>query len=85
MTGNAGADIFAFVEGDDTMVIADFAAGVDHLALVNFDENLTIEGVIPYVSQQDDDVVISGGTQEIRIENTLVSDLSADDVMILQV
>lgn len=78
--GDAGADVFAFFQFDDTMIITDFEAGVDDLALVNFAKGLTVKNLIPYVSQDGNDVVIAGGTQEIRFENTQLSDLSADDV-----
>lgn len=37
--------------------------------------------LLPFVSQDGADVVIVNGTQEIRIENTLLSDLGAGDVI----
>jgi Ca2+-binding RTX toxin-like protein len=85
VTGDAGADVFAFFEFDDTIIITDFEAGVDDLALVNFDERLTVEGLVPYVSQDGNDVVIAAGTQEVRFVDTQLSELGAHDVIFVQV
>lgn len=81
--GDAGADVFAFVMGDDTLTIVDFEPGVDDLAFVNLRTGFTVRDLLPYVSQQDNDVVIRSGSQEVLFANTLLSDLSASDVIFL--
>ena len=80
VTGDAGADVFAFVIGDDTMTITDFEPGVDDLALVNLYAGFTVQDLLPYVSQEGNDVVIRSGAQEVRFEDILLSELSAADV-----
>lgn len=81
VTGDAGADIFAFVIGDDTMSITDFEPGVDDLALVGLRDGFTVQDLLPYVSQEGGDVVIRSSSQEVRFEDTQLSNLSSDDVI----
>ncbi|GAB4291744.1 MAG: hypothetical protein Kow0058_10530 [Roseovarius sp.] len=81
-TGGNGADIFAFiVGGNDTLSITDFEPGVDDLALVGLPSGFTATDLLPFVSQIGADVVIAAGNQVVRFENTLLSDLSASDVI----
>jgi Ca2+-binding RTX toxin-like protein len=80
VTGDEGSDIFVFIVGDDTMTITDFQPGVDLLALGGVGDGFTVADLLPYVSQEGGDVVIRSGTQEVRLEDTLLSDLSASDV-----
>lgn len=80
LTGDAGADIFAFVIGGDSMTITDFEAGVDRLAISGLRSGFTVRDLLPFVSQDGDDVVIAAGGQEIRFEDTQLSDLSGGDV-----
>lgn len=80
-TGGSGADRFVFFVGDGILNITDFEAGVDDLALGNVGAGFTIQDLIPLVSQDGNDVVIGSGSQEIRFEDTQLSDLSAGDVV----
>lgn len=80
-TGGAGADDFVFFVGDDTLIITDFEPGVDDLVLGNLGEGFTVNDLLPFVSQEGSDVVISSGTQEVRFEDTLLSELSGGDVV----
>jgi Ca2+-binding RTX toxin-like protein len=80
-TGNAGADVFQFAIGDDTLTITDFEPGVDDLALVNLGVGFTVEDLLPFVSQDGTDVVIRSGSQEVRFQDTQLSELSAGDVI----
>lgn len=81
VTGEAGADVFAFAIGDDTMTITDFEPGVDDLALVNLREGFTVQDLLPFVWQEGSDVVIRSGSQEVRFEDTQLSNLSGGDVI----
>ncbi len=81
VTGDAGADVFVFLNGDDTMTITDFEAGVDDLALGGLPNGFTVANLRRFVSQDGDDVVIAADGQEVRFEDTLLSDLSASDVI----
>ena len=81
MTGDAGADIFAFIIGDGSMTITDFEAGVDDLAIVGLPSDTTASDLIPFVSQDGNDVVIAAGGQEIRFLDTQLSELSGGDVI----
>ncbi len=80
-SGDAGADVFRFAIGDDTLTISDFEPGVDDLALVNLGVGFTVRDLLPYVSQEGSDVVIRSGSQEVRFEDTQLSELSAGDVI----
>ena len=80
-TGGAGMDEFVFTVGDGTLSITDFEPGVDDLALGGLSSDFSVSDLIPFVSQQGDDVVIASGNQQVRFENTQLSDLSADDVI----
>lgn len=80
-TGDDGADVFVFEIGDGTIRITDFEAGVDRLAIGGLRDGFTVADLLPFVSQDGDDVVIAAGDQEIRFEETLLSDLSASDVI----
>lgn len=79
-TGGSGADIFAFVAGDDTLVITDFEQGVDQIAFVNLPAGFKFENLAPFVSQDGNDLTIRSGSQEVRLINTQLSDWSSDDV-----
>lgn len=81
VTGDAGADVFRFALGDDTMTITDFEPGVDDLALANLGPGFTVADLLPFVFQEGGDVVIRSGSQEIRFEDTQISQLSAGDVI----
>ncbi len=81
VTGDAGTDVFRFAIGDDTMTITDFEPGVDDLALVNLGAGFTVRDLLPFVSQEGSDVVIRSGSQEVRFEDTQLSDLSGGDVI----
>jgi Ca2+-binding RTX toxin-like protein len=81
VSGDAGADVFRFALGDDTLAISDFEPGVDDLALVDLGAGFTVIDLLPYVSQEGSDVVIRSGSQEVRFEDTQLSDLSVDDVI----
>lgn len=83
VTGDAGADIFAFVLGDGIMTITDFEIGIDDLALVNLGQGFTVQDLLPYVFQEGNDVVIRSGNQEVRFEDTLLTQMSEDDVFFL--
>jgi Ca2+-binding RTX toxin-like protein len=80
-SGDAGADVFRFAIGDDTLTISDFEPGVDDLALLNLGVGFTVRDLLPYVSQEGSDVVIRSGSQEVRFEDTQLSELSAGDVI----
>ncbi|WP_111732385.1 calcium-binding protein [Roseovarius amoyensis] len=80
-SGGAGADVFVFEMGDGTMRITDFEAGVDRLAIAGLRDGFTVADLLPFVSQDGDDVVIASGGLEIRFEDTLLPDLSASDVV----
>ena len=80
-TGGAGADEFVFVVGHGTLSITDFEPGVDDLVLGGLRLGFSVGDLIPFVSQQGDDVVIASGGQEVRFENTQLSELSAGDVV----
>ena len=79
-TGGSGADVFVFKAGDDKMTITDFQPGVDDLSFVGLGAGFGVQQLIPYVSQQGADVVITDGVQEVRFQDTLLSELSAGDV-----
>ncbi len=81
LTGDEGADIFAFVMGDNTMTMTDFEPGVDDLAFVGLPGGFTVANLIPFVSQVGNDVVIAAGGQQVVFEDTLLSELSAGDVI----
>lgn len=81
LTGDEGADIFAFVLGDNTMTMTDFEPGVDDLAFVGLPGGFTVADLIPFVSQVGHDVVIAAGGQQVVFEDTLLSELSAGDVI----
>jgi Ca2+-binding RTX toxin-like protein len=81
VAGDAGADVFRFAIGDDTMIITDFEPGMDDLALANLRAGFTVMDLLPFVSQVGGDVVIRSGAQEVRFEDTLLSDLSGGDVV----
>ena len=80
-TGDAGADIFVFALGDGTMRMTDFEVGIDRLAISGLRDGFTVADLLPFVSQDGDDVVIASGGLEIRFEDTLLPDLSASDVI----
>lgn len=80
-TGGTGADVFAFYVGDGQLTITDFENGVDELAIGNLAPGFKVADLLPYVSQQGDDVVISSGSQEIRFLDKQLSDFGTDDVM----
>lgn len=80
VTGGAGADDFIFVKGDDTLIITDFKPGMDDLVFQNLPDGFSVKNLLPFVSQDGADVVIAAGSQEVRFENTQLSELSASDV-----
>jgi hypothetical protein len=79
-TGAAGADIFAFVAGDDVLVITDFEQGVDQIAFVNLPSGFQFQDLAPFVAQDGNDLTVSSGSQQVRLQNTQLSDWSSDDV-----
>lgn len=81
LTGDAGADDFVFFRGDDIMIITDFEPGVDDLVFGDLPASFTGADLLPLVSQEEADVVISKGSQEIRFEDILLSDLSGGDIV----
>jgi Ca2+-binding RTX toxin-like protein len=83
MTGGAGADWFVYRLGDGKMAIKDFEPGLDDLVFDGLGPSFTVASLLPYVSQQGEDVVIAAGTQEVRFENTLLSELSVGDVVFI--
>jgi hypothetical protein len=54
---------------------------MDDLALANLRAGFTVMDLLPFVSQVGGDVVIRSGAQEVRFEDTLLSDLSGGDVV----
>jgi len=80
-TGGAGADDFVFTRGDGLLAITDFEAGVDDLALAGLPNGFTLSKLVRFVSQDGDDVVIAASGNEIRFEDTQLSDLSGGDVI----
>lgn len=80
-TGGSGADAFVFFVGEGKLTITDFEPGLDDLELLNLQPDFSISDLLPFVSQQGNDVVIGSGSQEVRFEDTQLSDLSAGDVV----
>jgi Ca2+-binding RTX toxin-like protein len=80
-TGGSGADGFVFFVGDGKLTITDFEPGVDDLVLGGVGASFKVQDLIPFVSQVGDDVVIAAGAQEVRFEDTQLSELSGGDVV----
>ena len=56
---------------------------MDDLAFVGLGAGFGIQQLVPFVSQQGNDVVITDGVQEVRFQNTQLADLSGGDVFFL--
>ncbi|WP_299860396.1 calcium-binding protein [uncultured Roseobacter sp.] len=83
MAGGEGADTFVFFEEDIGVdVILDFEVGVDQLAFLTTDPNVTTENLLANLSQVGDDVELALNNKVITFEDTLVTDFGADDFMI---
>jgi Ca2+-binding RTX toxin-like protein len=80
-TGGSGADLFVFYVGDGVLTVTDFEAGIDDLAIGGLAPGFTVLDLLPFVAQQGSDVVIASGGQEIRFQNTSLSELSGGDVV----
>jgi Ca2+-binding RTX toxin-like protein len=87
VTGGAGADRFGFRPEDDVFVITDFEQGVDQLILVNFAPSLTFDALTQggFVFEDGNDLVIGTGSKGYILENTQLSDWSADDLGFLTI
>jgi hypothetical protein len=79
-TGGAGADDFAYFIGDDVLIITDFNPGQDQIGFGGLDPSFTLEQLLPFVSQQGDDVEIRSGDAAVIIQDTLLSEMSGADV-----
>ena len=83
MSGGEGADTFVFFEQDEGVdVILDFEVGVDQLAFVTTDPNVTTENLLANLSQDGDNVELALNNKVITFEDAVVTDFSADDFMI---
>ncbi|MEO1317114.1 MAG: calcium-binding protein [Pseudomonadota bacterium] len=78
-----GADTFLFFEGDTgTDVLVDFEVGVDTLQFATT-QDLDPQGLLGLLEQAGDDVELAFGGRTIVIENSEVSDFSADDFSVI--
>lgn len=83
MSGGEGADTFVFFEEDIGVdVILDFEVGVDQLAFVTTDPNVTTENLLGNLTQVGDDVELALNNKVITFEDAVVTDFGADDFMI---
>ena len=83
MAGGEGADTFVFFEEDIGVdIITDFEFGVDSLAFVTTDPNVTTDNLLGNLTQVDDHVELSLNNKVITIEDTLVTDFTVDDFTI---
>ncbi|MEL7139341.1 MAG: calcium-binding protein, partial [Pseudomonadota bacterium] len=80
-----GADTFLFFEGDTgTDVLVDFEVGVDTLQFATT-QDLDPQGLLGLLEQAGDDVELAFGGRTIVIENSEVSDFSADDFSVIEI
>ncbi|MEM1074996.1 MAG: M10 family metallopeptidase C-terminal domain-containing protein, partial [Pseudomonadota bacterium] len=83
MSGGGGADTFVFFEADQGVdVILDFEVGVDQLAFVTTDPDVTSENLLANLTQVGDDVELALNNKVITFEDAVVTDFAADDFMI---
>ena len=83
MSGGGGADTFVFFEEDQGIdLILDFEIGVDQMAFVTTDPNVTTENLLANMTQVGDDVELALNNKVITFEDALIADFSADDFMI---
>jgi len=83
MSGGEGADTFLFLEQDEGVkVILDFEVGIDQLAFLTTDPDVTTENLLANLSQTGDDVELTLNNKTLVFEDTLVTDFAADDFMI---
>ncbi len=83
MSGGKGADTFVFFEEDIGVdVILDFEVGVDQLAFLTTDPDVTTENLLANLSQVGDDVELAFNDKVITFEDAVVTDFGADDFMI---
>lgn len=78
MTGGSGADVFVFGNGSHKDTITDFEDGID---LMDFGADASVTSLADLtITQNGTDVVINhGGSDEITLRNTDVSDIDATD------
>ena len=83
MSGGEGADTFLFFEEDAGVdVILDFEVGVDQLAFLTTDPNVTTENLLANLNQVGTDVELALNNKVITFEDALVTDFGANDFMI---
>jgi Ca2+-binding RTX toxin-like protein len=83
MSGGDGADTFTFFEEDVGVdVILDFEFGVDRLAFLTTDPDVTAEMLMDQLAQTGDDVELAVNGKLITIEDSLVTDFHADHFLI---
>lgn len=80
LTGGSGADTFVFANGFGQDVITDFTAGTDQID-VSATTGITDFADLSanHMTQSGADVIISDGTNEISLRDTLITDLDATD------
>lgn len=82
LTGGNGADVFLFALGDEGCTITDFTPGSDVLVLLGVPAGVGLSEIAGLAFQDGADVVLSYGTDEIRLEDTALGDIGAGDVLL---
>ncbi|MEM1078803.1 MAG: calcium-binding protein [Pseudomonadota bacterium] len=83
MRGGEGADTFLFFQEDvGTDVILDFEIGIDQLAFVTNDPDVTEANLLAGLTQAGDDVELALNNKLITFEDVEVADFSADMFLI---
>lgn len=83
MAGGSGADTFVFFEADAGVdIITDFEFGVDAIAFLTTDPDVTADNLMENLTQVDNSVELSFNNKVITFEDAVIADFTTDDFMI---
>jgi Ca2+-binding RTX toxin-like protein len=82
LIGGRNGDIFVFAEGDGRDRIADFQNGSDLINLSGWTEMDTYKDVLSHLRVDGDDIVISAGSDSLRLTDVARSEINKTDFIL---